>query len=154
MTVASLAAVAARAGSVRQAGGRVLLLPPWAKKISFSWPRGAKRLLLRPAAPFITRGLLITKDYGVIFYESVPGGVPPYKIETLGRACRCSIGQQEESWSSAAHFTFHSDGHSVLMHIVILLFKNSINHNQITCKCANTSQAQHSCVLSSFCNPN
>jgi hypothetical protein len=41
------------------------------KRLLFSRKGGAKRLLLRPAAPFITRGLLITKYYWIIFYESV-----------------------------------------------------------------------------------
>ena len=43
------------------------------EKITFLASGGAIRLLLRPAAPIITKRLLITKDYEVIFYARVGG---------------------------------------------------------------------------------
>jgi hypothetical protein len=81
-TAAPSAAVAARdrhsvlqrkgtAGSAHGAEKGVRFLPRPVKRLPFLRRGRAKRLLLRPAAPFITRGLLITKYYGVIFYESV-----------------------------------------------------------------------------------
>ena len=57
--------------AARRAENGVRFLPRPAKRLPFLRRGRAKRLLLRPAAPFITRGLLITKYYGVIFYESV-----------------------------------------------------------------------------------